>query len=419
VSAGARRHAVVLILGVALLLRVGIVVATPGFAPTGDPADYDRHAAAIAQTGRYPPTALAEPGGATALRPPAYPLALAAAYEVTGARFTAGRLLGAGLGTLTVALVLLLGTRLLGARAARWAGAIAAVFPPLIWLNGSLLAEALFLPALLGALLCVDLARDRRRALAWAAGAGALVGLAVLTRSNGAVLLLPVLGGLAAVTRGWRAPAVALAAVALALAPWAARNAAAFGPVLPLGTQSGYTLAGQYNPVAAAPDDFRAAWRIPEQVPGLAPLFGRPGFDEAALDAELRDRALGFAREHPGHVLAALGLNLGRLFDVGPGHGFTTSVSLTEMGVPDALRPGLRIASYVVLVLAAAGAVLLLRRRAGPWWLWIAPALLLASVVPLLGPVRYRAPLDPFLVLLAGAAVAARRERRERRERRT
>ncbi len=407
----ARRRAALLILAVALLLRIAAVAGTPGFAPTGDPADYDRHAAALAQTGRYPPTLLAEPGGPTALRPPAYPLVLAAAYEATGARWTAGRLLGALLGTLTVALVMALGTALLGARAGRWAGAIAAVFPPLIWLNGSLLAESLFLPAVLGALLCVARAGGSR-ALAWAAGAGALVGLAVLTRNNGVVLLVPVLGGLFALTRGARGPAVALLAVALVLLPWTLRNEDAFGRLLPLGTQSGYTLAGQYNAVAAVPDDFRAAWRVPQEVPGLKPLFAHQGIDEAELDAVLRDRALAFAAEHPDHVVAALALNLGRLFDLGPGHSFTTTVSLTEMGVPESQRGLLRASLYALLALAAAGAFVLARRRAGPWWLWLAPVLLLASVAPLLGPPRYRAPLDPFLILLAGAAIAAWRGRR-------
>ncbi|CAA9538954.1 MAG: hypothetical protein AVDCRST_MAG30-4533 [uncultured Solirubrobacteraceae bacterium] len=409
----ARRHAIVLVLAVALVLRLGIVAATPSFAPTGDPADYDRHAAALAETGRYPPTAIAAPGGPTALRPPAYPLALGAVYAVTGARWTAGRVLGALLGALTVALIMALGTRLLGGRTGRWAGAIAAVFPPLVWLNGSLVAEALFLPAVLGALLCVALASDGR-ALRWAGGAGALLGLAILTRSNAALLLLPVLGGLLAVTRSARAPAVALAVTVLAVAPWAARNASAFGELLPFGTQSGYTLAGQYNAAAATPDDFRAAWRVPQEVPELAPVFARPGIDEAQLDAALRERALAFARDNPDHVLAALRLNLGRLFDLGPNHTFTTTVSLTEMGVPEGQRGGVRLSLYALLILAAIGAVVLARRRAGPWWLWLSPLLLLASVVPLLGPPRYRAPLDPFLVLLAAAAITAWRGRRER-----
>ena len=190
--------------------------------------------------------------------------------------------------------------------------------------------------------------------------------------------------------------------------PWTVRNAGEFDRFLPFGTQSGYTLAGAYNSAAEKPDRFQAAWRNPETTPDYAPLFHRPGTDEGDLDAALRHDARHFASDHPGHVLSVLRLNTLRLLDLGPGHAFVSGVSYTEMAIPKAWRWSLRVGLYLTLALALAGAVLLVRDRRGPLWLWLFPALLFASVVFVLGAPRYRAPVDPFLVLLAAYAVRSR-----------
>src|SRR4051812_49467819 len=91
-----------LILAVALAVRVGVIVATPHFRPIFDAAHYDRLGASIASGDGYPGQFL--PPTPSAFRPPLYPLALAAVH-LLGGGWTAGRVLGALLGTLTVLLV--------------------------------------------------------------------------------------------------------------------------------------------------------------------------------------------------------------------------------------------------------------------------------------------------------------------------
>jgi hypothetical protein len=57
---------------------------------------------------------------------------------------------------------------------------------------------------------------------------------------------------------------------------------------------------------------------------------------------------------------------------------------------------------------ALAGIVILLRRpRAGrgPAFMWAMPALLLAAAVVIIGSTRYRAPLYPFMAILAAIAL--------------
>ena len=69
-----------LILLLALLLRVGYMVATPGYELVHDATDYDRAARTVAAGEGWP---LAH-GRATTFRPPAYPLLLAGVYKVAG-----------------------------------------------------------------------------------------------------------------------------------------------------------------------------------------------------------------------------------------------------------------------------------------------------------------------------------------------
>ncbi len=408
--------ALVVVVALALVVRVLAVAATDAHQPTGDPADYDRHAVSLVESGTFAPTAFAEPGGASALRQPAYPVLLAGVYAVTGARWTAGRLAGALLGALTVGLLFVLARRLAGESVARWSAGLAAVFPPLVALSTALLAEALFLPLLLGAVLCL-LALHDRLAVRWALAAGALIGLAALTRGNGIVLLVP--GLLAVATAAGATPwrrraataAAMLAATALVLAPWTVRNVQAFGALLPLGTQSGYALGGQYNAEAARDDDFYVAWRVPQTVPDYAGLFGRPGLDEAAVQQELTRRARAFAADHPGYVADVLVTNTLRIFDLGPGHGFVSGGSFTEMGIPPRFQGETGLAIRLLLLLALAGTVVLARRRRlpGPAFVWVVPVLLLASVVCVGGAPRYRTPIDPFAILLASVALVALR----------
>ena len=139
------------ILGVALALRVVVVVATPGYAPFGDPADYDRIGRFLEYFGTYPPTTYADPLGPAALRPPAYPYFLAGIYEVVGVRWTVVRLIAALLGTLGVWLLWDLVRRLFDARLATWTAGVAAVLPSLVWVGGGLTAESLFIPLSLAA----------------------------------------------------------------------------------------------------------------------------------------------------------------------------------------------------------------------------------------------------------------------------
>ena len=403
------------ILGVAFLLRGALVLATPDFVPVADPADYDRIAGSLISGHGFGGTAFAAPGTPSALRPPAYPLLLASLYELVGHSWTAARLMEALLGTVCVLLVYLLVREVWGDRAGLVAAGLAAVFPPLIMLNGSLVSESLFLPLELGALLAV-LAWRRRPRLWLAALVGLLCGLAMLTRTVGVALLLGVIVGFVTTRRPVRlrlsAAGTAGVVAILLIAPWAIRNAILFDAFVPLSTQGGPTAAGVYNVDAFKPGArFYAMWRPPWFVREFRPLFGTT-YDEAEIDARLTRSAERYAVDHPEHVAVAVGLNTLRLFlEVGRGHTAVARVWYDEEAVPARLQPvvswSARLASLLALATLALAAARRIRLRTGPVFIWASALLLYASVVPLHGANRYGAPLAPFVLILVAVGASA------------
>lgn len=407
------------ILAVALIVRLVVVAITSGQDASNDAADYLRHVRSIAEHGTYPDTLIAAPGSPTALRPPALPYLMGAVAWVTHSFWVAPRIAAALLGTLTVWLIFRIGGELWDRRVAVVAAAIAAVFPPLVVLNASLISEALFVPLELAAVLGMLVARRRGAPpLALAAGIGVLCGLAALTRQAGAFMVLPAAIALLTVP-GWprRRALAAVAAVAactaLVVAPWTVRNARELHAFVPVASQGGLVLAGVYNPSVYAYDVYPAAWRPPNLDPTLRPLFYRRGINEAQLNGRLNAFGKRFAREHPRFVVKVVVLSTLRLFNLG-GSPSPTAISYDEMGVPQHGRWLVTGSGFVVFALALAGIVALARRRAArpPWWVWLVPLLLIAPSVIALGAPRYRAQLDPFLVLLAAVALTHRRRAR-------
>jgi 4-amino-4-deoxy-L-arabinose transferase-like glycosyltransferase len=404
-------------------VRFAVVLADGGYQPAHDAFDYDRHGLSIAAGEGFPESNSVPDGGPTALRAPAYPYLLGAIYALSGDSLTAGRLAGAALGAIAVLLVYLIARAVWGRRVALVAAGIAAVFPPLVLLSRELLSESLFLVLELGAVLCALACRRSGGALRWAAAAGALCGLAALTRNPGAVLVIPVAIGVWTLRPRLRAdalvaPALVVLCAALVIVPWTLRNAVEFGRFIPVTTSTGFALAGTYNEVSWRDDATPAAWRTPVIVPEYAVLFQTPGVDEGTLDATLRREATEFAWEHPAYVAEAAGWNGLRLFELVGG------AVVGERGEPVEHRgigsdsPVAQLAGLVIAAgLALVGIWAIARSRSrgglgrstrlprGPWFLWLVPILMIVAALPVAGVPRYRAPADPFLLILAAIGV--------------
>jgi len=424
------RAALPVILVIALALRLGAMAATDPYFPQWDAIDYHAHALSLAEHGKYPgtlfagldeivvrsdnqpPTIPARTTGPSAYRPPTYPYLLGAVYLVSNNSWTAGRLTNALLGVLAVALVFLIARRLWDRTLGLVAAGLMAVAPPLVYLSSSLMSEPLFIALELAAVLAVIVHGQSDHRLRWLVAAGVLCGLCALTRANG-LLLIPVAAlGVWAYARAAGRPALKPVAVLVAvslltIAPWTIRNALVMDRFVPISTQAGTAIGGSYNELAER-GGLREGWIQPLAVPEFQrEVFKNKRFNEADVERELRRRGTSFALDHPGYALATTWWNSLRMFELAD-LGRYRDVFQQERALAGIDRDLSRIGTYVLALLALGGAVVLLTGRPGrrgAWFVWLLAALLFLSTVPLNGSPRYRAPLDPWLVLLAAAGV--------------
>lgn len=418
-----RALTVVGLLIVALVARVGVVLATSDFDPINDAANYVELAGSVSAGDGYPPSSKVPGNQPTLYTPPGWPYLLGGAFALVGDDVTAARLFQAALvGVAAVALVGLVAFQLWGPTAALFALGLAAVYPPLVVSASGLLSEPLFVVLELGAVAAVLALRESGR-FRWAAAAGALAGLAILTRVNGVVLLLPL--ALAAWGRpqaapgsgsrpfrlhAVRAPAVVLACAALAVVPWTIRNAIVSHEFIPVASQTGITLSGTYNETSRTDPRFPGAWRPPNADPANARLIARVAPEgEAALDDALGHAAIEYARDRPGYVAEVVWRNSLRVLGLG-GSDYNHQAMAAEFDLGPRWSDLVTYGALPFALLALAGCATA-AARGTPRWMWAIPLLILATSVVASATQRFRLPADPFLLMLAalGAVAAVRR----------
>ena len=156
-------------------------------------------------------------------------------------------------------------------------------------------------------------------------------------------------------------------------------------------------------PTATTPASWRSVRGVAEYLPLTEPWRTTP---EVVIERRLRAASLDFIREHPGY------LGDRRLLEHAPPARPVLLALVASHGGDDQREPGWADAGVDLLLdrgRARAG-----RRGAGaraiPWIVWAVPLVMYLSVVFLAAETpRYRAPIDPFVILLAALALAARR----------
>jgi 4-amino-4-deoxy-L-arabinose transferase-like glycosyltransferase len=413
---------------VALVLRVAFVQTT-SYRAVNDAGTYNRFASTIARHGDYetgdgPGTGAGGSRGPTAYFPPAFPYALAIADLIDGhesghrGALPGERLEDAALGTVTVVLVGLVALEMLGegpALAALW---LAAVYPVFIELSGLLVAENLLVVFALATVWAALRARGSPRPWAWIALSGLLCGLATLAHENAAVMLVPLAVAAVGVARSrggghgraLGAVALLLACTAATIAPWTIRNAIELHHFVPVADETGITLRGAYNPASAADHTVPYKWRLFWQVPADQSIRRRAGtLTEVELSAVLEHRALHYIAAHPTAPLTVGADNLQRMFELEGSAAWHASATAVDLPIDDA-RIG--VISFYILCLLALGGLATRAARAAPRWPWAVPVLFALSVLFVnVETPRFREPIDPFLLLLAGCAVDAARRR--------
>jgi hypothetical protein len=397
-----RAFAVVFV--VACAVRCFMLVFTPPeYVRPESLTELGRVARTLALTGQYAePYGI--PTGPTAHPLPVYTGLLALLYKLFGLTLTAGyvrSLLHIAATAAMFGLMPWLAARLgAGLPAGLIGGLGGALFPyqgmndAVGWYSGDSYAAVA-----LGVLLVALVGR-------WTTGRGMLRGALLIGLGWGAAFhvapaLLPVMLGCLAFEllwirerRRWRAPAVMILGAALACAPWAARNYAAFHEVFFIRSNFGLELRlGNHEGAAATWDELAAreghgkGMRHPGGNPPEALRVRELG--ETAYMREARTEALTWIREHPATFLRLAAQRVVHEW-LGPLDGSPAAVGL-----------------FALTVLALFGAWRLVPVLTVPGRAALLIPLLMFPLVYYLVPysARYRAPIDWIILMLAGAAV--------------
>lgn len=367
-----------------------------------------------------------------AWQPPGQTAWLAAAMAVGGDSVFAARFGQVLLGTLAVWLVYQLGLAWYGHREGLAAAALCALYPNLIAFSTYLWSEPLFIVCLLGALVC--LARpDRPPDTTAAVAAGVLLGLATLTRAAG-LYMTPLLAGWLlwahplARPRAVRAGAIVVAVAALVIVPWSIRNTLLHDGLVLVETNASYNLWRGNGPDSFVARDAvstpRYAWPF-DGLP-LAPVgnrnarrlvqeakqaLGDPAPDDLAIARYASAAAWGHIFDDPVGFLARVPIRLTDMWN--PTSFLVRHLRLRAYGplpaLTDTLLSATAVLSYLA-VLGLAGFGLWRTRDQPVSWLPVLVALLLSGMTAAaFGLTRFRLPVMPLLLLLAGAALVRAR----------
>lgn len=371
----------------------------------------------------------------SAVYPPGYPLWLAFIYKVTGTRSVVTvQNIQWVLDAFSVLLVAGIGATAFGWRAGLWAGWIAALWPLLALYGAIPLADAPTSWIVLGGAWMLLLAA-RRQSVAYALGAGALVGASCWLRAN--AMLLAVFWALSLllfVRASPRRRALVCASVALGalllLAPVVVRNVITFHAFVPTGlgvgtnlwegigeTERGAAEFGAQGNDSEVIEEERKAMGVPEGAP-----FNLYYPDGVRRDRERTRKALAIITAHPvwyaGTVLRRM---IAVLKYAGEPSGLYGSAGINVTArkcLPATLQGGMpalfvnilgmiqSVLRYILLPLMLAGAYFAFRSN------WRTTALIMVTVVYywVIGSamhthIRYGLPMQALLTIFAAIAL--------------
>lgn len=397
---GARRWVFAcVLLGLALRLAFGLLywVNQP---LTHDEREYLALARSVARGEgfHYPPD---EPTPGTAQqfgRAPGYPAFLAAIIIPAPVNHAPRRIkiAQALLGAAAIWLIAAIAGRAAGPRAAVTAAAIAAVYPPLIWMPSYVLSETLFSVIALAAARALQELGDRPSPLAPRAAlfaGAALTGVGILTRPA-LLFFLPF-----AALWLWRKRTLAdaclfLVVAALCVAPWTIRNHRVYGRWIAVASEGGVTFWTGNHPLAVGDGDLAANPALKRAE--LEFRAAHPGVSAEELEPLYYRDALAWIRSDPAAWLRLLARKA--VYTVVPA-GPSYAVHSTRYVAAS-------VTAYLLVLPAAIAGAWRWRKRssraAAPVPLWLMAAATVTAGLVFFPQERFRIPvIDPALIVTA------------------
>lgn len=324
----------------------------------------------------------------SAFTAPFYPLFLSGIYRLFGVSYLNVRIAQALVGTASILLVFLLGRDIFSEKVGLIASFISAFYPFFIFFTGLLLTETLFIFLFLSLIYLLQRAVITKK-IRYVVGVGLISGLCILTRPIIAYFL-PFALFILLLTQHHKRQLVGYSFLIMILAgavlsPWVIRNYQRFGKFIPLTTGGGITLYGSNNPRATGGSAFEnIVWT--EEMKRM---------DEIELDRHFRREAIQFMVNNPRRTVQLAGIRFKRFWNIIP--------NVEEYR--DLKHKLISIFSYGPVLLFGIGGIILTAkkwRKARLLYLPIAFFILVHLII--LGSIRYRVPIMPFVIIFAAYA---------------
>lgn len=332
-------------------------------------------------------------------RPPLYPLTLAALYRLFGRADLPPVVVQAAIGSLSAVLAYLMAKRLFTARAGLIAGILVAVYP--YYLNHDVFRQEIALLTCLTAAGVLLLLRARSGSTRFdPLGAGALVGLAALTRLTllPFVLLAAVWLGAFSVRRRARNVVLFLAGAIIVLTPWVGRNTLLLGrPAFTV--SAGIGLWWSHNPGVLRYYPWESIDRGTVEYWNSLPPAARErvaALPEIERDRWWREQAWAYIKANPLPVVRGVGLTA------------LVALGLVKSPASHDIRDVLYVALYLPLLALAVLGAWMARARWREATLFVLLFLsYLASSLVAWSHTSHRLFLDLYLMVLASVPLAA------------
>ena len=352
-------------------------------------------------------------------RAPLWPFVIGVIDRLIGPQDILVRLVLCLVGSGTCALLYLFARDLFGERIGIFAGIVGAIYPFLYVYDGLLYAEALYTFLLLA--FCYTLYRIQRSPrLSLIIISGVLLGLLSLTRPNGIALL-----GLFVLWAGvmykikvlsWRTTLKSVLVVSLLslifIAPWTLRNYKVTHTFVPVAVGDGKVMLGAYNYETADPvyqhGYYAGVWIIPsESTPWITENFPKDCAKacEVTRDNAYKTAALQWIESHLSSMPFLLGQHFINTWEVIPQEADLATNRFPDRDSSRFVVTMMETITPIVFALALLGIVVTSERWRELLFIYLMILLTLAQDIAFYGIPRFRAPIEPMLILLASGAV--------------
>ena len=404
------------VFGLALVVRIlyNSKVAT-GYFPLHDSLTYQTIAYNILKGHCY----CLIPSLPTVDRAPLWPAVIAGFYYVLGPHENLVRHFLSLVGSGTCVLIYCFARDLFGRRIGLFAGVLAAIYPFLYIYDGWLYSESLYIFLLFAFCYTLyHLQRTPHRSLMILSGI--LLGLVSLTRPNGLLILglfllwVMIIGRLRILP--WRiviqtAIMVSLLTLLLTL-PWTARNYLMTQSLVPVAVGDGKVLVGAYNDDTSSTDYqngyYLGIWIVPtESVPYVANQFPEDcaGPCEVIRDNTYKYYAWQWIQNNLAKMPMMLGLHALNMWQITTQEADLPINRFAARSASHVVVDMMVIITPIVFALAAFGLFVTRKRWRELLFIYFMIALTFVQCIALYGIPRFRAPIEPMLIVLAAGGV--------------